>query len=190
MPRNMDTPSAPGQRSSGRRLRLILMGTAILVCGMLIGGAVTSRIAWKRFIDRTRSQDRITERIAGRLDRDLDLSDDQARRIRDIIHRHQKNLRDLHLQVKPQVEEELDQMKCEVDSVLTPEQVRQWNRRFQRMHEHWINGGPPPPPELRGQGMRHLRSQGRRHAPPPGAAPPDSVHDWPPPESQPARQDS
>ena len=177
MPQNMDSPIAPDQSPRGHWLRMILMGTVILVCGMLIGGAVTSRVAWKRFIDRTRNQDKITERIAGRMHRNLDLTEEQSSRIQDIIHRHQNNLQDIHLEVRPRVEEELKQMKREVNNVLTPEQARRWNSRYQRMHQHWLTGGPPPAPprKPRGKGLRRLHGQGRKHAPPPGINPPDTT---------------
>jgi hypothetical protein len=157
---------------------MTLMGLVILICGMLIGGAVTSKFAWKRFIDRTRHHDRINERIVHRMHRDLGLSEEQRRQIQDIIHQHRENLQELHLEVQPRLEEELEQMRQEVENVLTPEQARRWNKRYQRLHKNWLPHLEPPagrPFKHRGPGKRRRPGKGKRIAPSPEAAPHDSL---------------
>ncbi len=159
MSHETDTSPGPLERPRRQWLRTVLLGSIILLCGALIGSVLTTHVLWGRFLDHTRHHERTSRRIADRMSRDLDLTDEQAKKIHQIMTKRGEALFVIHREVRPRVEAELEQMRLEVDSVLTPEQAKRWNRRFKRMHEFWISDRPGLP---HGRGRPGRPGHGRK----------------------------
>lgn len=83
-----------------------------------------------------------TSAMARRLDRHLDLTDEQREKIEAILDRRHKRINDLWAGMRPRVHAEIDQTNAEIEKILTPEQ----RAKFAKMKMRLRRGGPPPPP--------------------------------------------
>jgi hypothetical protein len=133
--------------------RMVILGVVILVCGMVIGGGLTTYVLWKR-VETTIMHPRLMpERIVEHMESSLDLTPEQAEQIREIFTRRHERFDKLRVEMEPLIQAELDSIREEVSRVLTPEQLEEWTSGFDRMHRRWFRGpmfgkgprpGPPP----------------------------------------------
>lgn len=94
-----------------------------------------------------------TSAMAQRLDRHLDLSDEQRAKIEEILDRRHERMNSIWASVRPRVRAEVEQTNAEIESVLTPEQRAKFAKMRMRLHgpgRPGRGGGPPahhgPPP--------------------------------------------
>lgn len=146
-----------------RRLWLSwLLSLLVLLTGMGLGSLGTL-LAIRRVITRNRAQPGpAAERLAGHLRRTLDLSDEQAARVRGILETRLEAIRAVRADVLPRVREQLRRMHDDVAAELTPEQRPRWSRRSAR----WQRLLPIPPPETTG-----TSACSAEHAPGPDPSP-------------------
>jgi Spy/CpxP family protein refolding chaperone len=111
----------------------ILVIAVTFIAGVAVG-------VFGAFMMHRRGGDRIprfaSHAMVNRLDRHLDLTDEQHEKIAAIIERHHERINSMWKEVRPQVEKELDQANAEIEKVLTPEQ----REKFQKVRMHV---GPP-----------------------------------------------
>ena len=111
----------------------ILVIAVTFIAGVAVG-------VFGAFMMHRRGGDRIprfaSHAMVNRLDRKLDLTDEQREKITVIVERHHQRINSMWRQVRPQVEQELKQANAEIESVLTPEQ----REKFQKIRMHV---GPP-----------------------------------------------
>jgi hypothetical protein len=124
-----------------------LLALVIFISGVVIGGGLTFKViatGFKRFFQ---SPETVAERITHRMDKTLDLTDDQVVRVRQIILERQKAFHSLRKEVQPKVEAEMENTRRELSAVLTPEQARKWERRYGRLLRYWLPSpaGDHPP---------------------------------------------
>jgi hypothetical protein len=132
--------------------RMLILGVVILMCGMVIGGGLTTYVLWKR-VESTITHPRLMpERIVEHMESSLNLTPEQAEQVREIFARRHERFDKMRVEMEPLVQAELDSIREEVSRVLTPEQLEEWNRRFDRMHRRWFRGP--------------MFGEGRRHGPP------------------------
>lgn len=141
-----------------KRATALLALSGIFVTGCLVGIAATHLFyAWK--LRRPGEPSRaMVEMFHHRLERDLDLSPEQARQVRGILERSHERAEELRNDVFPRVREIMDSASEEIEALLDEEQ----RRRFQelRRRHSWRSDpgllgppgrmhrrGPPPPPE-------------------------------------------
>lgn len=149
-------------RPRRRWIRTVLLGMVILVCGMVIGGALTLHFRWPRLLIAGQPWERMPEHIAHRMRGELGLTEEQQTEIERILARHHAAMESIRTEVQPRVEAQIDSMRREVESVLTPDQASRWGEHFERMPRHWPRGEPG-----------HRRGfPGRRGERPPKPAPP------------------
>ena len=79
------------------------------------------------------SSARRTERLLDRLDADLELSDDQRGRLREVFEAGRIRFRELNAGVREQFEAERAQMNAEIAAILTAEQMEVFESRVVRM---------------------------------------------------------
>ena len=75
-----------------------------------------------------------TQALVRRLDRHLDLTDTQEKKVAAIIERHHTNISSLFTAVRPRVREEIEQANREIEQVLTPEQRAEFQKMKMRLH--------------------------------------------------------
>jgi Spy/CpxP family protein refolding chaperone len=140
-----------------RWLRTVLLGIVILLCGIVIGGALTLRFRWPRLLLAREPWERMPEHIAERMRAELGLTEEQEAQIEVILARHHGAMDSIRLEVQPRVEARIDSMRREINALLTPQQAAQWSEHFERMRHH----GP------RGESRRRPGFPGHRGGPPP-----------------------
>ncbi len=119
----------------------IIVISVTFVAGVAVG-------VFGAFVMHRRGGDRIprfaSHAMVNRLDRKLDLTDEQREKITVIVERHHQRINSMWRQVRPQVEQELKQANAEIESVLTPEQREKFEKmklRVGPMHgEHGRRG--------------------------------------------------
>jgi hypothetical protein len=139
---------------------MMLLGSAILLCGMIIGAGLMATVLWERFQHSVRDPKRMPERIVDDMRDGLGLSNDQADRIRAIIARHRDEFEAIRMEMEPRIQAHMDQVGAEIQQVLTVQQREEWERRFARERHRWSrppaawdrhhgprDGQGPPPPE-------------------------------------------
>ncbi len=157
----MSSPTNTENRTLGRprtiRLRTALLGLLILVCGVVIGSSVTAHILWTRMIERVRDPVHLPLRAARHMTSRLDLSPEQTQRVEEILARRQESLAALREEMAPRMRAELESLRTEIATELTPEQLERFDEIVAEMRGRWLGGpprgkhgrfghGPPPPP--------------------------------------------
>jgi len=109
---------------------MLLFGVVILLCGMAIGGGLTTKILWNRLLYNIQHPEHVPVLIVKSMEKGLGLNAEQADQIRPIINAHFKNIHDIRREIRPRFDAELDGMRNEVAAVLTPEQAEHWKKGF------------------------------------------------------------
>jgi hypothetical protein len=139
-----DDPKFAGQalaeplpKPSRRGWLSLVLGLLIFAAGLL-AGAAAARVA---LVPRPlASLDEIPARIAGRMQRELGLSDDQRQQLEHIVRSHQPELRRIRARILPQMRAEMRRAIEEMSAVLSPEQAARWRPKA----EHSVDVHFPP----------------------------------------------
>ncbi len=117
------------------------MGAVLLVCGIVIGAGGTTLIVQNRLEQPDAAPSQFSQRLMGRMTRDLDLTDEQAKEVRAVFQSHSVEMRTVREEMDGRVDVLRATMQQEVRAILTPEQVEKWEKRIQeyRRDRH----GPP-----------------------------------------------
>ncbi len=136
---------SPIRRPRRRWLRPIIFSLIILICGMVIGSGMTLHILWRGFKSTISQPSAMAERITKKMQRRLDLTDEQTQAVREILNRHKQEFLDLHQEVRPRVRTILKSIRLEVSEVLTPEQAQKWQEYYDKRLKRWHPPLPEPP---------------------------------------------
>ncbi len=118
-----------------RWLRQVLLGIVILACGVVIGGGLTIKVVWDNWVYAARHPEAMPERSASRIKKRLDLSDAQTQQVHEILTRHNRVFMEIKREALPRVKKELDELRVEIETILSNEQAAEWNERFDMMSE-------------------------------------------------------
>lgn len=161
-----DTPIPQTVKPKRRWIRQLTYSLIILLCGFVIGSAFTLNFVWKRFVEGFQRPEEISGRVLNRMKWTLELTDEQEKQISEIFREHEQKIRDLRMEYQPLIHAEMDNLKNEIDDVLTPEQAEKWGERFRGMEKMWL--GPPPPGGGPPRDGSRRRFRGGRYDGPPG----------------------
>ncbi len=131
-------------RSRRRWVLSCFLAAAIFVSGMATGGALTTYLMFRHRMAIMENIGDMPRRLAVRMRKDLDLTDEQSQEIEAVLTRHHKELMALRAKVQPRVMEKLEDFRAEITAILTPEQAEEWNEKFTRMQERFMPPSPPP----------------------------------------------
>jgi septal ring factor EnvC (AmiA/AmiB activator) len=123
----------------------VLIGVAILVCGIIIGVCLTLIVVRNRVIELIQHPEKRTEAMVARLDRALDLKDEQRAEVRDILQRHRSEFSAIRREVGPRIKNQIEALDRDISAVLDAEQKEKWDRYLQRLRRLWT-------PRFRGRG--------------------------------------
>ena len=113
--------------SERRASTKLLAGIVLLVT--FIAGAIIGVVADRALLmARLRNGPRGAQFVINRLDRKLDLDDQQRARVAEIVQRHEARITSIWSAVRPQVRQEFDAANSEIEQVLTPEQRQKFEK--------------------------------------------------------------
>ncbi|MDH3716754.1 MAG: hypothetical protein OES79_01410 [Planctomycetota bacterium] len=138
---NPQDAAVPG-RGRSRVWTTVLLAVVIFVAGAAVGGGATVLVGLRRLEHALQHPQMMPQRITDRLTRRLDLSPDQAARVRQIVTQRQATFEEIRREMYPRVTAELDRARDEIAEVLTDEQRAQWQRLFEKTRRRFR---PPPP---------------------------------------------
>jgi hypothetical protein len=133
-----DQPIAPVIRPRRRWVWPVLLALVIFVSGVLVGGGLTFKIITSGFKRAFQDPEVSAERITNRMKKRLDLTEEQVVQVRRIILEQQKAFQSMRKQVRPQLEAQIEKTRRELATVLTPEQARKWEKRFNHFLKFWL----------------------------------------------------
>jgi len=101
----------------GRWLRRLMLAV-IFLSGLMAGVGVTLLAVRQGVLYGIHHPEEMPERVAARLRRPLNLSDQQADRVEAIIQQRQTHLQEIRRRFQPEVEAELEQVYAEIRELL------------------------------------------------------------------------
>lgn len=155
-------------------LLAVFLMSAVFLFGAIVGAVVTGRFLWKKHIDSLQRPRFETSRMMRHMQDNFNLTDEQVEQLSTILSNHHQKIETIREEVRAEVEPEIESLRREVDTVLTPEQAKQWDARFTSEKHKWL----PPRLGRNHGGPRH--GMGRRVSAPGSAYLPegaDADHD-------------
>lgn len=137
MEAQQESPATPLYPPKKRWWRDIFLGLTLFLCGMLVGGVVTTRIIIHRATT-LRHEGVDTRRALSRLERILDLSPEQTTQVQQILGEGMRELRQIREDVRPQVNEALKAVREDVETLLDEKQKELWDIHFETMRKQWF----------------------------------------------------
>lgn len=146
LPPPLPVPSPPRRRWLSWLLWLVVFGSGFVagVGGTLIG-------VRRGLLESIHHPEAMPGKIAQRLRRPLQLSDDQQRRVEQIVAARQQVLLRIRVRVQPEVDAELDSIRREIGQVLDDQQRSKWEPLFDHLRRTWLPSLPLRPAEASGQ---------------------------------------
>ena len=169
-----DSPNVDYMRKL-HRWRMAFFGLVILLAGLVIGVSSTLMLVRHRERGRPWGPEFFSRKMVDDLQRDLDLSAEQAKKIGAIVKNRMQKLEEIREEARPKVAEQLKLMNEEISAALTEEQKRtwqeNWKRRFHSFQRPPRPGGPRPGegPRRRGGPPDRMRRGPERSGRPPDA---------------------
>lgn len=116
-------PLPPPRTTTRTAIIAVFVVLAAFATGVLAGIAIDRRL------HRPPAPAFMVDAMLHRLDRRLDLTDEQREKIEQIIERRHERMTELFAHVRPQMDAEIAATNAEIERVLTPEQ----REKFQKM---------------------------------------------------------
>ena len=124
------------------RWRIALLGIILLLSGIVIGAGGTF-IFGRRIILRTIRKGPDPGRIATRIEKDLDLSSQQVKRVEEILATRLKKVRQIRRDNRLPIYHQFELMKKEISDVLDQGQAQKWNQRANKLMRFRPRPKPP-----------------------------------------------
>ncbi len=144
-PNDHVTPPPPVRRWP--RLVLLLL---IFVCGGVVGAVSGS--AWMRnhMIAMMRNPEQVPDRIMPQIRSKLALSEDQTKKVDEIVRRRHALMESLRAETYPRQMAEFEAMQAEVAEILTLEQRSNWSALCDSVEQRYLPVRPvgPPPADV------------------------------------------
>jgi hypothetical protein len=145
IPTNPNTaPGAAFHPPRRRRWVSIVLSMVLLSCGGVIGSGLTLLVVVRGVQRGLRHPEEFPARATAHLRRILDLSNEQAAQVEDILRTRQVAIQRVRREVQPQLMTEIELIHTQVAHVLTPKQAERWNTWFADKKAKWL---PPLPKE-------------------------------------------
>ncbi len=139
-PSTTTLPPAPRRRF--RWLRTLL----VFIAGIVVGAALCVMVIVHRVEHAIHHPEDAPPRITKFLTRKLDLSPSQHDQVLAIIRQRQQSLLALRQEIRPKLNTQLDELRIEIDGVLTPDQRTEWEKLYQDTKDRWMPDLPPTQP--------------------------------------------
>ena len=138
MPANTDMP-APR-----RTWRTFAAGLIILLSGVVIGMGLGFRGARLRDPLTQLEPSAVPGRFANLMKLQLGLSSAQRDQLQGIFEKKMVEINGVRAKFYPELEPVFEDLRKQVDGVLSPEQAQRWDEKFRELRERWRPKTPPP----------------------------------------------
>lgn len=128
----VNTPPQPPKR---RRWKLALWGLVILLCGMVIGAGITLHAGSFMILHVIGRDSKMAEHITKRIDRDLDLTDEQRSQVSKIVSHRVFEFKSILIEDYPRIKEQFELMHTEVALLLTEKQKLKWEKHYKKVQK-------------------------------------------------------
>ena len=125
----------PSQTSKKRRWKLVLLGLVILFCGMVIGAGITFHLGNAMMFHALSPGSEMAERVMKRIERDLDLTDDQRPRVAEIVVHRVSELKSIFMDASIRINEQFMLLHDEVAQIISEEQKLKWEKHYKKMQK-------------------------------------------------------
>ena len=134
-----------------KRTAALISVAGLFLVGVLVGILGTHLHYAKQLEGPRRPGGRSAQHFINRLERELDLTAEQRRRIDEIIQDSRAEGESIHHEMLPRVRAHMDQTRRHIRDVLTPEQQVRFDELHRHHRRHWEHfvldrGGQHPPP--------------------------------------------
>ncbi len=123
-------------------MRPFLSGLAILLCGVLIGGALTTLVLWDRLSHEMRHPRFDPLEASLHIAEKFNLDDGQAKRLQQIVAEHDERFNEVRATVSPTLDSLSINFRDEVAALLGPEQTAEWIEEFNDHHRQFKKRPP------------------------------------------------
>ncbi len=132
---------APPDATRPRRIWLtVLLCSLIFLGGGVVGAGITVMRVGRQARDAIQHPDLLPERVAHRLKSRLDLTDDQTRRVEQIVRRRYARILKARNDLMQDIGPEIDAIEREIQPILGPDQTVRFKERFDTFREDWLPG--------------------------------------------------
>jgi hypothetical protein len=128
-----------------RRWLSLLLGLLIFIAGLAAGAGLTIIFAVGTLQYLLHHPENAPARITAMLTRKLSLDGAQHDQVLAIITRHQAEIQAIRRQVRPQMDQQLDQIRAQVGAILNDRQRASFDELFDKIRQRWTPTLPPPP---------------------------------------------
>jgi hypothetical protein len=125
--------NTPSQTPKKSRWKWVLLGLAILFCGMVIGAGVTFHAGHVMMFRAISPRGDMAERVTKHIDRDLHLTDQQRTQVAKIVAHRVSAFKTILIDAYAGIKEQFELLHDEVAPILTDEQKLKWERRYKKM---------------------------------------------------------
>ena len=117
-------------------LKPVFLSLLILLSGVIIGAGATLLLTNE---DKTKpvppGPEYMSKRTVDRIVRELNLSEEQRKKLDPIVEKHMKEIDEIRNQARPHISEQLKEMNEEIFSILDEHQKVLWEESVRRMQE-------------------------------------------------------
>lgn len=129
--------ASPPVRHRGMFLGLL---AAVFISGGVVGGGAGMLFMQQKYGDCFRHPERMPDRLLNLFRSELDLDDEQAKKVDEIVRRHHEQIEAIRAEVHPRMSAEFSAIHNEVSAVLTDDQRVRWDELRERFRKNF----PPP----------------------------------------------
>lgn len=142
----MSQPPDPVRRPPARRWPRLLAMLLIFACGGVVGAVAGAVVMRERLLGELRHPEQLADRVMPRLRAQLGLSDEQARRVEEVVRRRHAAMEAIRATSHPRQLAELAAMRREVGELLDEEQRSRWEQLCDSIQDRYLPTRPGPPP--------------------------------------------
>ncbi len=146
MSENPAAPVLPPPPTGRRWPRLVLL-LLVFVCGGIVGAVSGGYWMRERMIAMIQHPEQVPDRILPRIRAELTLSEEQARKVEEIVRRRHAAMEAHRAESYPRQLAEFKAMHTEVAELLSPEQRGKWSALCDSVERRYLPvrpAGPPP----------------------------------------------
>lgn len=133
----------PEQKSHRRQFwKPVLLSLVIFASGAIAGTCATLMLIRNQVHYRIHHPEEMPANVAARLQRKLDLSDEQTEQVLTVLTERQQAILEIRREFQPKLETELDQLEKQVADLLDDSQRTTWQQKFQAMRAEWLPAVP------------------------------------------------